>query len=88
MPSRSVRTTSGTARRAASVVGAGWGHFAFERPEYLREVAAALDAMVAAGHVNPIVGRRYPLEGVRDALEDLDGRRAVGKIVLDLEETA
>jgi NADPH:quinone reductase len=74
--------------RNVSVVGAGWGHFAFERPEYLREVAAELDAMVAAGHVNPIVGRRYPLEGVRDALEDLDGRRAVGKIVLDLEETA
>jgi NADPH:quinone reductase len=74
--------------RNVSVVGAGWGHFAFERPEYLREVASALDAMVAAGHVNPIVGRRYPLEGVRDALEDLDGRRAVGKIVLDLEETA
>lgn len=74
--------------RNVSVVGAGWGHFAFERPEYLREVAAELDAMVAAGHVDPIVGRRYPLEGVRDALEDLDGRRAVGKIVLDLEETA
>jgi len=74
--------------RNVSVVGAGWGHFAFERPEYLREVAAALDAMAAAGHVNPIVGRRYPLEGVRDALEDLDGRRAVGKIVLDMEETA
>jgi NADPH:quinone reductase len=72
--------------RNVSVVGAGWGHFAFERPEYLREVAAALDAMVAAGHVDPIVGRRYPLEGVRDALEDLDGRRAVGKIVLDIEE--
>jgi NADPH2:quinone reductase len=72
--------------RNVSVVGAGWGHFAFERPEYLREVAAALDAMVAAGHVAPIVGRRYPLEGVRDALEDLDGRRAVGKIVLDIEE--
>jgi NADPH2:quinone reductase len=74
--------------RNVSVVGAGWGHFAFERPEYLREVAAELDAMVAAGHVDPIVGRRYPLERVRDALEDLDGRRAVGKIVLDLEETA
>jgi NADPH2:quinone reductase len=72
--------------RNVSVVGAGWGHFAFERPEYLREVAAELDRMVAAGHVAPIVGRRYPLEGVRDALEDLDGRRAVGKLVLDIEE--
>jgi len=72
--------------RNVSIVGAGWGHFAFERPEYLREVSADLDRMVAAGHVAPIVGRRYPLEGVRDALEDLDGRRAVGKLVLDIEE--
>jgi NADPH2:quinone reductase len=70
--------------RNVSVVGAGWGHFAFERPEYLREVAASLDEMVAAGHVDPIVGRRYPLEGVCEALEDLDGRRAVGKLVLDV----
>lgn len=74
--------------RNVSVVGAGWGHFAFERPEYLREVAAELDAMVAAGHVDPIVGRRYPLEGVREALEDLDGRRGLGKIVLDIDGEA
>jgi len=76
--------------RNVSVVGAGWGHFAFERPEYLREVAADLDRMVAAGHVDPIVGRRYPLEGAREALEDLDGRRGLGKLVLDIatEENA
>jgi NADPH:quinone reductase len=74
--------------RNVSVVGAGWGHFAFERPEYLREVAADLDRMVGAGHVAPIVGRRYPLERVAEALEDLDGRRAVGKLVLDFEQGA
>ncbi|HEX2071388.1 MAG TPA: NADPH:quinone oxidoreductase family protein [Thermoleophilaceae bacterium] len=74
--------------RNVSVVGAGWEHFAFERPQYLREVAADLDRMVAAGHVAPIVGRRYPLEGVREALEDLDGRRAVGKLVLDVDQEA
>jgi len=74
--------------RNVSVVGAAWGAFAFERPEYVREVDEDLRRMVSAGHVRPLIGRRYPLEGVRDALEDLDGRRAVGKIVLDLEETA
>jgi NADPH:quinone reductase len=74
--------------RNVSVVGAAWGAFAFERPEYVREVDEDLRRMVAAGHVRPLIGRRYPLEGVRDALEDLDGRRAVGKIVLDMEETA
>ena len=72
--------------RNVSVVGAGWGHFAFERPEYLAEVASALDDMVEAGHVRPIVGRRYPLEQVRAALEELDGRRAVGKVVLDIDK--
>lgn len=74
--------------RNVSVVGAAWGAFAFERPEYVREVDEDLRRMVAAGHVRPLIGKRYPLEGVREALEDLDGRRAVGKIVLDLEETA
>lgn len=72
--------------RNVSVVGAGWGHFAFERPGYIREVAADLERMVAAGHVRPIVGRRYPLERVADALRDMDGRRAVGKLVLDIRE--
>ncbi|HYI81462.1 MAG TPA: NADPH:quinone oxidoreductase family protein [Thermoleophilaceae bacterium] len=74
--------------RNVSVVGAAWGAFAFERPEYVREVDEDLRRMVAAGHVRPLIGKRYPLERVRDALEDLDGRRAVGKIVLDMEETA
>jgi NADPH2:quinone reductase len=72
--------------RNVSIVGAGWGHYAFERPDYLREVGADLDRMVAEGHVRPVVGRRYPLAQVGEALRDLDGRRAVGKLVLDMEE--
>lgn len=71
--------------RNVSVVGAGWGHFAFERPDYISEVAEDLDRMVAAGCVRPIVGRRYPLADVRSALADLDGRRALGKVVLDID---
>jgi NADPH2:quinone reductase len=70
--------------RNVSVVGAAWGHFAFERPGYLREVGEDLERMVAAGHVRPIVGRRYPFERAADALRDLDERRAVGKLVLEM----
>jgi len=70
--------------RNVSVVGAGWGHFAFERPDYIREVGEDLERMVAEGHVRPIVGRRYRLEQVGDALRDLDGRNAIGKLVLDI----
>lgn len=71
--------------RNVSVVGAAWGAFAFERPDYLREVADDLERMVADGHVRPIVGATYPLERAADALRDLEGRRATGKLVLDLE---
>jgi NADPH:quinone reductase len=72
--------------RCVSVVGAAWGHFALERPDYLREVGEDLERMVRAGHVRPIVGGTYAMEEVPDALRDLDSRRAVGKLVLDLEK--
>ena len=70
--------------RNVSLVGAGWGHFAFERPEYIREVAGDLERMVAAGHVRPVVGRTYAMDEVSRALRDLDERRAVGKLVLSV----
>ena len=67
--------------RNVSLVGAAWGHFAWERPDYMREVADDLERMVAAGHVRPLVGARYPLERVPDALRDIAERRATGKLV-------
>jgi NADPH2:quinone reductase len=70
--------------RNVSLVGAAWGHFAFERPEYVKEVAADLERMVADGHVKPVVGKQYRLDEVPQALRDLDERRATGKLVLDV----
>jgi NADPH2:quinone reductase len=67
--------------RNVSLVGAAWGHFAWERPEYMREVAADLERMVADGHVRPVVGGVYGLDQVADALRDLGDRRATGKLV-------
>lgn len=72
--------------RNVSVVGAAWGAFAFPRPEYLREVAEDLNRMVREGHVRPLVGRRYSIEQVADALRDLERRAAAGKLVLDLAD--
>ena len=34
--------------------------------------------------MRPIVGARRPLEGAAEALEIIGGRRAVGKVVLDI----
>ena len=47
--------------RNTSVVGAAWGHFALERPEYFRQVASDLERMIADGFVKPVLGNRYPL---------------------------
>lgn len=45
-------------------------------------VAAALEPLIEAGHASPIVGGSYPLEAAGEALAALEGREAVGKVVL------
>ena len=67
-----------------SVVGAGWGAYTLSKPEVTRGIQAELDKLIASGHVRPIVGARFPLDQAADALELIDGRRALGKVVLEL----
>jgi NADPH:quinone reductase len=66
------------------VIGAGWGAYAMARPELCRDIGRALEPMIEAGSVSPIVGARFPLERAADALREIDERRATGKVVLDL----
>jgi NADPH2:quinone reductase len=68
--------------RNIDVVGVNWGGFLSIEPTLPAATHEALAAMVAAGRVAPIVGRSYPLESAAEALNDLDGRRARGKLVL------
>ena len=66
------------------VVGAGWGAYVLSKPALNAEIQRAIDGLIASGHVRPIVGARFPLEQAADALELIDARRAVGKVVLDV----
>ncbi|HET9721081.1 MAG TPA: zinc-binding dehydrogenase, partial [Solirubrobacteraceae bacterium] len=66
------------------VVGAGWGAAVMPKPQYVAEVAGALDRMIASGHVRPVVGAQFPLQRASEALQLIDGRGAVGKVVLDI----
>jgi NADPH2:quinone reductase len=66
------------------VIGAGWGAYVMGKPQLNREIGAAVNGMVDAGFIRPIVGERFPLERAADALKVLDERRATGKIVLDV----
>lgn len=65
------------------VVGSGWGAYITKRPETIAQVAAQLDELIAAGHVRPVVGARFPLEEATAALVLIDGRGATGKVVLE-----
>ncbi|QEC49454.1 NADPH:quinone oxidoreductase family protein [Baekduia soli] len=66
------------------VVGAGWGAYAMGKPELNLEIGAALDDLMASGAVRPIIGARFGMDRAADALNLLDGRGALGKIVLEV----
>jgi NADPH2:quinone reductase len=66
------------------VVGAGWGAYALARPELCREIGAQVARLIDEGFVRPIVGARFALERASEALQEIDERRAVGKVVLDI----
>jgi NADPH:quinone reductase len=68
--------------RNRSVIGIDWGIWAMTHPTEQRALLGDLLDMVAAGTLDPVHPTEYPLEDVASALEDLLGRRAVGKIAL------
>jgi NADPH:quinone reductase len=66
------------------VIGAGWGAYVMAKPQVNMEIGEAVNAMVDAGFVRPVVGARFPLEQAAEALKLIDGRGATGKVVLDI----
>ncbi len=66
------------------VVGAGWGAYVLAKPEVNRQIGEGVLALAEKGFVRPIVGARFPLERAGEALELIDGRGALGKVVLEV----
>lgn len=64
------------------VRGVGWGAFVMSRPGYRRGQWDRLMPMVSSGVVDPPIGRTYPVEQAREALEEMAARRTLGKTVL------
>ena len=73
--------------RNTSVVGVAWPEYARVDPAMPQACAEGLAKMYAAGYIKPIVGRTFPLEGARDALREIEDRRAVGKIALIVRQS-
>jgi NADPH2:quinone reductase len=68
------------------VVGAGWGAYVMSKPDTTHEIGAAIAKLIQSGHVQPVVGARFPLERASEALKLIDGRGATGKVVLDVRD--
>ena len=69
------------------VRGVGWGAYVLSRPAANQEIGAAIMRLVDMGHVRPVVGQRFALEQAAGALQVIDRREAVGKVVLDVMAT-
>ena len=68
--------------RNRTVIGIDWGIWAMQHAEAQRVLLGDLLAMVAGARIDPVHPVEYPLDEVVRALEDLLGRRTVGKIAL------
>ena len=67
------------------VIGAGWGAWAMPKPEFVREIGAAIERLIDRGYVRPLVGARFAFADAADALRCIEGRKATGKVVLDVQ---
>jgi len=65
-----------------AAMGFYFGSWRQRRPDLVARAFAALDGMVQAGQLKPLVSHRLPLAEFRRAFELIQGRQSTGKVVL------
>lgn len=70
--------------RNLTVTGISMDTMDTEEPGTLLRVRDAVQALLDAGRIHPVVGERFPLSRSREALESLERRTALGKVVVEL----
>ena len=68
--------------RGCSIVGVFWGSFVYRQPERHRANVEEMVGWWREGKLRPHTSAVYPLDRAGDALRDLSGRRAMGKVVV------
>ncbi len=71
-----------TLLKGCDIVGVFWGSFAMREPEKNRAHATRIFQWVAEGKLTPHVDRAYPFAQATEALERLERREVLGKVVL------
>ncbi len=74
--------------KGCDVIGVYWGDHLRHDPDGLAEEMVALSRFYAAGQIRPHVSATYPLEAAAAALQAIENRSAVGKIVLQVREAS
>jgi NADPH2:quinone reductase len=70
--------------KGCDIVGVWWGEFVKREPEANRQNIAQLIDWAGAGKLAAQPHRIYPMSRIAEALDEIAGRRAVGKILLDV----
>jgi NADPH2:quinone reductase len=68
--------------RNLEVIGAGWGAWTNAHPDDGRDIGVQVHRLADTGVVRPIVGARFALEDAAEAMRLVEGRGALGKVVL------
>ncbi|MFO7190946.1 MAG: NADPH:quinone oxidoreductase family protein [Thermocrispum agreste] len=67
-----------------AVVGVGWGPYWRPQPEFMQRQWDDLWPHISSGVLDPLIGARFPLSEVGKALQTLEDRAALGKVVLQV----
>jgi NADPH2:quinone reductase len=68
--------------KGCQIVGVFWGSFTFREPERNKENLRVLMEYYKAGTIKPHISGRFPLEKAADALNEMAGRKVMGKVIL------
>lgn len=71
--------------KSTQIVGVFWGAFTMTNPEQHAANVDKLFSMYTAGQIKPYVTSRYPLSAGADAIKELAERRALGKVVVEIQ---
>ena len=70
--------------KGVSILGVFWGAWTKRDPAGLATSFAELFAMLEEGRLSPQVSASFPLEGYAEAFATLTGRKAMGKVILEI----
>lgn len=68
--------------KGTAIVGVFWGEFVRREPERNAEHIRQLFQWLAEGKIRPLISARYALSNAPHALEDIQTRKVIGKIVI------